>query len=220
MINLNSFIVSIAGQGTWIIYVVLFLIIFCETGLVIMPFLPGDSLLFLCGSMAALSNSFFNIQPLIILLSVAAILGDSLNFEVGKYFGRSFTQPKWAKWINAAYLKKANSFFKNYGASAVFLGRFAPIIRTLIPFTAGIGKMPYHKFAFFNMCGGIVWVSFVLLSGYFFGNIPLVKNHFELLMIVIILISLLPIVLFKFKKKQHATTHSEDLKRSDLDEKK
>ncbi|MCI1634175.1 MAG: VTT domain-containing protein [Liquorilactobacillus nagelii] len=220
MLNLNNFVTSLADQGSWVAYSIIFLIILCETGLVIMPFLPGDSLLFLCGSIATLPHSFFNVELLLILLSFAAFLGDSLNFEIGNHFGKSLTKPKWSKWIKPNYLRKTNDFFKYYGSNAVFLGRFAPIIRTLVPFTAGISKMPYRTFAFFNVCGGIAWVSLGILSGYFFGNIPLVKNHFELLMMAIIVISLLPILLIKFKKNINLTTSHKTLKGNDLNEKK
>lgn len=150
---MSNLLINISSQGIWILYVMLFLIIFCETGLVLVPFLPGDSLLFLCGSMAVMGNAFFNIHLLIIVLATAAFLGDSLNYEIGKRFGGLLYKPNWSKYINLVYLEKADVFFKRHGSGAIFLGRFVPIIRTLIPFTAGISKMAYRKFLSFNILG-------------------------------------------------------------------
>ena len=216
---MSNFLINVSSQGFWGLYVMLFLIIFCETGLVVVPFLPGDSLLFLCGSMAAMGNAFFNIRILIVVLAIAAFLGDSLNFEIGKRFGGLLYKPKWSKHINPVYLEKADVFFKQHGSGAIFLGRFVPIIRTLIPFTAGISNMIYRKFLLFNILGGISWVSLGLSCGYFLGNISFVKNHFELLMVAIILISLFPVALIKFKKKSQLRSSDKLLKRSAHNEK-
>lgn len=217
---MSNLIISMAEQGSWVIYTVLFLIIFFETGVVITPFLPGDSLLFMCGSLAAIPNSFFNIQLLIGLLAAAACLGDSVNFEIGKKFGKLFLKSKRSKWIKSSSLERAEKFFKKYGAWAIFLGRFAPIIRTLIPFSAGISKMDYHKFFFFNICGALAWVDLVTLAGYFLGKVSFIKDHFELLMILIVLVSLFPISLINFKRSSRAKNLQKLSRRSELDEKK
>lgn len=138
---------------------------------------------------------------LIILLSVAAIAGDTVNFEIGKRFGKHLTGPKWQRWIKPQYVTRAQNFFDRYGSSAIFFGRFMPLIRTFIPFTAGISKMKYRKFVIFNILGAIAWVNIAVLAGYFFGNITIVKTHFELIMIAIIVISLIPAVLVSLHKK-------------------
>ena len=185
-------------------YLILFLLIFCETGLVFMPFLPGDSILFLCGSFAASIKYHLNIFVLLTILIIAAVLGDNVNFVIGRKFGKYIlSHPKWKKLIKPEYIEKANAFFKKYGTFAIFIGRFVPIIRTVIPFTAGISNMETNKFRSFNLLGGSVWVAVALLSGYLFGNIPFVKNHIGLLMLIIVFISLIPafITFIKSKKK-------------------
>lgn len=184
-------LISQFGNG---FYLILFLLIFCETGVVFLPFLPGDSLLFLCGSLAAIANYHLNIWALLIILIIAAFLGDNTNFWIGEKFGdHILSHPRWRKLIKRENLEKANHFFEKYGSLAIFLGRFIPIIRTIIPFTAGIGEMPRKKFKIFNLIGGITWVTVALMSGFFFGNIPFVKNHIELIMVIIVVISLIPV---------------------------
>ena len=183
-------------------YLILFLIIFCETGLVFAPFLPGDSILFLCGSFAASANYHLNIFILLGTLIIAANLGDNVNFWIGEKFGKHIlSHPKWKKLIKPEYLKKANNFFNKYGSLAIFLGRFIPIIRTVVPFTAGLGKMEPQKFRKFNLLGGITWVSIALLSGFFLGNVPFVKDHIELLMLLIVVVSLIPVVITFIKNR-------------------
>lgn len=201
ILNINHLLPVLIAQYGILVYLGLFVVIFIETGLVVFPFLPGDSLLFLSGSIAAMASHSLNHVILIILLSIAAIAGDSLNFEIGQRLGKHLTSPKWQRWIKPKYLKEAETFFQNHGSSAIFLGRFMPLIRTFIPFTAGASKMHYHKFIFFNVLGGIAWVSVAVLAGYFFGNIAIVKSHFELIMIAIILISLLPAIFISLKRK-------------------
>ncbi|MDA5387177.1 VTT domain-containing protein [Loigolactobacillus backii] len=205
ILNMNHLLPSLIAQYGGLVYGGLFIIIFVETGLVVFPFLPGDSLLFLSGSIAAMTAHSLNHITLIILLSIAAIAGDSLNFEIGHHFGQHLTKPKWQRWIKPKYLKEAGQFFHNHGNSAIFLGRFMPVIRTLIPFTAGVSKMHYRKFILFNVLGGIAWVSVAVLAGYFFGNITIVKTHFELIMLAIIVISLLPAILISLKRKSKGT---------------
>ncbi|KRM84727.1 VTT domain-containing protein [Liquorilactobacillus vini] len=198
LINLLTDI--LANQPSWVIYLTFWIIIFCETGLIFFPFLPGDSLLFLGGSLIALNNlDFFS---LISLLSLAAIAGDSLNFKIGQYFGNTLKNPNWQRWIKPQDLRRTNNFYYKYGRMAIFLGRFIPVIRTIIPFTAGIGKMKYQDFILFNLLGGFSWVFLITSGGFLFGNLPFVKSHFELLLLVIILFSLSPFLIIYFQKSK------------------
>ncbi|KRM75234.1 VTT domain-containing protein [Secundilactobacillus collinoides] len=205
ILNMHHLLPMLISQyGAWV-YLGLFAVIFIETGLVVFPFLPGDSLLFLSGSLAAMATHPLNHLVLIGLLSIAAIVGDSLNFKIGQRFGHRLSSPKWQRWIKPQHLAAAQHFFEKHGNSAIFLGRFMPIIRTLIPFTAGISKMPYHKFILYNVMGGVAWVSIAILSGYFFGNIPVVQAHFELIMIAIVVVSILPAVIMTLVKNRKGT---------------
>ncbi len=187
-LHLDEYLAQIiADYGTWT-YAILFTVIFVETGLVIMPILPGDSLLFAAGTFAALPDGL-NIWYLLILLIVAAIIGDTVNYSIGHYLGeRAYN----IKWIKKEYFDKTHAFFEKHGGKAIFLARFVPIVRTFAPFVAGIGKMSYSYFITYNVVGGIVWVLLFTLAGYFFGNIPFVRENFEYVIIVIILISVLP----------------------------
>lgn len=188
----------IVNYGAWT-YAILFVVIFVETGLVVMPFLPGDSLLFAAGTFAALGS--FNVWGLIGLLIVAAVLGDAVNYSIGHYLGeRAYN----IKWIKKEHLDKTHAFFEKHGGKAIFLARFVPIVRTFAPFVAGIGRMSYAYFATYNVVGGISWVVIFTLLGYFFGNIPFVKKNFELVIIVIILVSVLPMVFEWWKHRQEA----------------
>lgn len=174
--------------------------IFIETGVVVFPFLPGDSLLFLCGSLAAITDNSLNPLMLIIVLGAAAICGDSLNFEIGKRFGHHIsTSKRWQKFIKPENLKRSESFFEKHGNSAIFLGRFMPIIRTFVPFTAGGSRMTYPNFLFYNILGGLTWVTLCIGAGFFFGNVAIVRDHFSLIMVMIVLISLLPIMIVALK---------------------
>lgn len=188
----------IVNYGAWT-YGILFVVIFVETGLVVMPFLPGDSLLFAAGTFAALGS--FNVWGLIGLLAIAAVGGDAVNYSIGHYLGeRAYS----IKWIKKEYLDKTHAFFEKHGGKAIFLARFVPIVRTFAPFVAGIGRMSYAYFATYNVVGGITWVIIFTLLGYFFGNIPFVKKNFELVIIVIILVSVLPMVFEWWKHRQEA----------------
>lgn len=188
----------ITTYGAWT-YGILFAVIFVETGLVVMPFLPGDSLLFAAGTFAALGS--LNVWSIIALLAVAAVLGDAVNYSIGHYLGdRAYN----IKWIKKEYLDKTHAFFEKHGGKAIFLARFVPIVRTFAPFVAGIGRMSYTYFATYNIVGGISWVFVFTLLGYFFGNIPFVKKNFELVIIVIILVSVLPMVFEWWKHRQEA----------------
>ncbi|MEO6052549.1 MAG: DedA family protein [Chthoniobacterales bacterium] len=178
------------AYGTWI-YVLLFMIIFMETGLVITPFLPGDSLLFAVGALSA-SVAGLNIWILLPLLIAAAIIGNMVNYSLGRWMGpKVFHQGN--KWFKQEHLMKAHGFYEKHGGRAIVLTRFAPIIRTFVPFVAGIGAMDYRKFLFFNIVGGVAWVVLFVVGGYFMGNIPIVKKNFEIVIILIIVVSLLPV---------------------------
>ncbi|MFM9025027.1 MAG: DedA family protein [Planctomycetaceae bacterium] len=178
--------------GPWT-YVLLFTIILCETGLVVMPFLPGDSLLFAAGAMAALFPDKIGIGPLLALLSVAAILGDSLNYAIGRWIGpRAFSIDRW--FLKHEHLVRTQDFYARHGGKTIVLARFVPIVRTFAPFVAGVGRMHYPQFLFFNVVGGLAWVLICTLAGYFFGNFEPVKEHFELVVVGIVLVSVLPLV--------------------------
>ncbi|MFH0862604.1 MAG: DedA family protein [Candidatus Altiarchaeota archaeon] len=174
--------------GAWT-YIILFLIIFCETGLVIMPFLPGDSLLFTAGAFAATGS--FNVFWLFIVLTVASIIGDTVNYWAGKYVGPNL---KWEgrRLINKEYLERTERFYERHGGKTIILARFVPIIRTFAPFVAGIGSMRYPVFLTYNLVGGILWNAIFIFAGYFFGNMPVVRDNFTLVIFAIIFVSLIP----------------------------
>jgi membrane-associated protein len=182
--------------GPWV-YALLFLIIFCETGLVITPFLPGDSLLFAAGALSA--SGILNIWVIVSLLVAAAILGDAVNYSIGHYLGPKIFKAEdrtgfWHRALNRDHLNKAHRFFEKYGGKAIVLARFVPIGRTFVPFVAGAGDMSYAQFVVFNVAGGALWVSLCAGAGYAFGNMPWVKDNFTLVVLGIVFISLLPIL--------------------------
>jgi membrane-associated protein len=180
-------------------YAFLFLIIFVETGLVITPFLPGDSLLFVAGAFAALGS--LNVFALLVLLMAAAVLGDTVNYWIGRYFGdKVLASPRLR--INKKYLAETHAFFDKYGGKTIILARFVPIIRTFAPFVAGIGRMHYARFLLFNAVGGVVWVAVGVVAGYLFGNIPFVKNNFSFFVIGIVIVSLIPVFAQLVRKKR------------------
>jgi membrane-associated protein len=199
-LHLDEHLATIISQyGSWT-YGILFAVIFVETGLVIMPLLPGDSLLFAAGTFAALPDGL-NIWYLVILLIIAAILGDTVNYSIGHYLGeRAYN----IKWIKKEYFEKTHAFFEKHGGKAIFLARFVPIVRTFAPFVAGIGKMTYSYFITYNFVGGIVWVLLFTFAGYFFGNIPFMKKNFEYVIIAIIFVSLIPMVYEWWKARNEA----------------
>ena len=191
-----------ANYGNWL-YGILFLIVFAETGLVVTPFLPGDSLLFAAGALAATEGPtgapILRLELMTALLLVAAILGDAVNYAVGHYIGpRVFTATEDTGWtqklLNRRHLLQAHAFFERYGGKAVVLGRFVPIVRTFVPFVAGAGAMTYSTFAFYNVAGACLWVGVCVGLGYLFGNVPIVKENFSLVMLGIIFVSILPAV--------------------------
>ncbi|GAB4462887.1 MAG: DedA family protein [Anaerolineales bacterium] len=188
----------ILDYGTWT-YAILFFVIFMETGFVVTPFLPGDSLLFAAGTFAALGS--LNVWAIAGLLFIAAVLGDAANYTIGHYLGeRAYN----IKWIKKEYLEKTHAFFEKHGGKAIFLARFVPIVRTFAPFVAGIGKMTYGYFATYNIVGGAVWVTLFTLLGYFFGNLEFVKKNFELVIVAIILISVVPMFVEWWKARREA----------------
>lgn len=176
--------------GVWV-YLILFLVIFCETGLVVTPFLPGDSLLFAAGALAA--TAAMRVDLLIVLLIIAAIAGDTVNYWIGNYMGpRAFNGN--IRFLRKDYLDRTHAFYEKHGGKAIVLARFVPIIRTFAPFVAGVGTMNYSRFIFYNVTGGIIWVVLFVMAGYFFGNIPAVEENFTLVILGIIFVSLLPMV--------------------------
>jgi len=193
--HLDSHLNLWAGMlGPWL-YLVLFLIIFCETGLVVMPFLPGDSLLFAVGALASVDGSPLHLPVLSILLCGAAVAGDAVNYAIGARVGpRVFSQND-SRLLNQEHVIRTQRFYEKYGGKTIVLARFIPIIRTFAPFVAGIGTMAYPRFALFNVAGGAAWVLSFLLGGYFFGNVPVVKQNFQYVIVGIILISIMPPVL-------------------------
>src|SRR3989344_1995670 len=181
-------------------YAILSLIIFLETGLVATPFLPGDSLLFAAGSFAALGA--LDIIILLTMLSISAIIGDSVNYSIGRYIGPKVFKSESSIFLNKKYLLRTQEFYDKHGKKTIFLARFVPIIRTFAPFIAGIGKMEYTTFLKFNIVGGIVWVSLFLLGGYFFGNLPIVQENFSIVILAIIIISFVPIFIEIFRMRK------------------
>lgn len=194
-VHLNSII---AQYGTWT-YAILFAIIFVETGLVIMPFLPGDSLLFAAGAFAAAGS--LNPFVLFFLLWFAAVAGDNVNYFVGRYLGPKVFHSE-SKLLNRKYLERANEFYVRHGGKAVIMARFVPIVRTFSPFVAGVGAMRYPRFLVFDVVGGAIWIGLFVAAGYFFGNIPAVKKNFELVIIAIILVSVMPMVIEYIKSRK------------------
>ncbi len=198
-LHLDEHLASVINQyGGWT-YGILFVVIFMETGFVVTPFLPGDSLLFAAGTFAAIGS--LNVWVLAGLLMFAAVLGDTVNYSIGHYLGdRAYN----IRWIKKEYLDKTHAFFEKHGGKTIFLARFVPIVRTFAPFVAGVGRMSYTYFITYNFVGGITWVALFTFAGFFFGNIPFIKRNFEFVIIAIILISLLPMVIEWWKARREA----------------
>ena len=193
ILHIDRHLTELSAQyGVWI-YAILFVIVFCETGLVIIPFLPGDSLLFAAGSIAALGS--MNIHTMALLLMLAAILGDAVNFAIGKYLGeRLFANPD-SRIFRRSYLQRTEAFYAKHGGKTIILARFVPIVRTFAPFVAGMGHMSYGRFFRFNVIGGIAWVALFSYAGFWFGQQPLVKENLTLILLAIIIISVLPAII-------------------------
>ena len=200
VLHIDDHLVELSSQyGLWI-YAILFIIVFCETGLVVTPLLPGDSLLFATGTIVALPESGLNIYLMGVVIIIAAILGDTTNYHIGKYFGKAvFSKP--TRFIKKEYLYKTQAFYEKHGGKTIIYARFVPIVRTFAPFVAGIGVMNYGRFIMFNIVGGILWVILLLGAGYLFGNIPFIRENFSMVILVIIIISLIPVFLEFFKAK-------------------
>jgi len=202
LLHLDKYIdVLIQNYGMWT-YLIFFIIIFCETGLVVTPFLPGDSLLFVAGTFAAIGS--LNLTWLVVLLSVAAVLGDTINYWIGNYIGPKVFQMQNSRVFRKEYLDRTHQFYEKYGPITIVIGRFVPIIRTFAPFLAGVGSMTYGKFLTYNVVGGILWIASFTLGGYFFGNLPFVKKNFTAVIIVIIIISVMPTVIEYIRQRRQA----------------
>ena len=202
ILHIDQHLTELAAQyGVWI-YGILFLIIFCETGLVVLPLLPGDSLLFAAGSIAAIGK--MNIHLMVVLLIIAAILGDAVNFMVGKFFGEKlFANPN-SKIFKQSHLQKTQQFYAKHGGKTIIMARFIPIVRTFAPFVAGMGHMSYHHFLAYNVIGGVLWVTIFSYLGYFFGNMDIVKDNLSLVLVAIIVLSILPAIIEIIRHKRAA----------------
>ncbi|WP_380824482.1 MULTISPECIES: DedA family protein [Serratia] len=193
----------VAQYGMWI-YAILFLILFCETGLVVTPFLPGDSLLFVAGALAALPTNDLNVHTMVALMAVAAIIGDAVNYTIGRLFGEKlFSNPN-SKIFRRSYLDKTHQFYEKHGGKTIILARFVPIVRTFAPFVAGMGHMSYRHFAAYNVIGALVWVLLFTYAGYLFGDLPVVQENLKLLIVGIIIVSILPGVIEIWRHKRAA----------------
>jgi len=190
-----------------LVYPLLFLIVFLETGIVVTPFLPGDSLIFAAATISA--KGFLNIYLLFIIISLAAIIGDALNYFIGKTIGREIVK---RKYIKEEYINKTQTFYEKYGGKTIVLARFIPIVRTFAPFVAGIGKMKYSKFFFYNVIGAVLWVALFLILGFYFGSIPFVKNNFSFVILAIIFISIIPLFIEYFKHKKRKLNRTNIIK--------
>jgi len=200
VMNIDKYLTLIVQQNGILIYVILFFVIFCETGLVITPFLPGDSILFAAAALAGIG--LMDIFTLLVVGYFAALLGDIANYYIGRSIGNKILEKEEVRLIKKEYLKKAQKFYEKHGPMTIVLARFIPVIRTLAPFAAGIGQMNYLKFIPYNMIGGGLWVILFLGGGYFFGNLSFIKDHLSYALIAIIIISLLPGVILFIKEKQ------------------
>lgn len=201
VLHLDKHLLVLARDyGAWI-YLILFLIVFCETGLVVAPFLPGDSLLFVTGALAA--TGALALEAAIPLLIGASFLGDNTNYGIGRHFGTKLFKSEHARLLNLGHLEQTHRFYERHGGKTIILARFFPIIRTFAPFVAGIGKMNYRQFVPFSLLGGIAWVGSLVLAGYFFGNIPFIKQNLTLVIFGIVLLSLLPGIIAYIRHRTH-----------------
>ena len=204
VLHLNQHLDALAqNYGPWI-YMILFLIIFCETGLVVTPFLPGDSLLFAVGALAA--GGALKLSLILLLLPIAAILGDNTNYWLGYFLGPKIFQGDKVRLLNRKHLDRTHVFYEKHGPKTIIIARFMPIIRTFAPFVAGIGRMRYSRFLAYSIGGGVFWIFLITLAGYYFGNIPVVQKNFSLVILVIIILSILPAV-WEFVRHRRSESH-------------
>lgn len=207
-LHLDKHLNTWAGAlGPWL-YLLLFAIIFCETGLVVTPYLPGDSLLFAVGALAATPGSPIDLALMCFLLSGAAVLGDTVNYAIGKWLGPKVFSRTDSRWLDRRHLDRAHKFYEKYGGKTIVLARFLPVIRTFAPFVAGIGTMSYAKFISYNIFGGILWTCSFLLLGYRFAELPVVKNNFHYVILAIIVISFIPVVTEYLKVRREAASEA------------
>jgi membrane-associated protein len=207
ILHLDRHLLDICTQyGAWV-YAILFVIVFCETGLVVTPFLPGDSLLFAVGSLAAINA--LDLTTSIVLLIIAAVLGDTVNYWIGDYVGPKVFQRENSRLLNKEYLVRTHQFYEKHGGKTIIIARFLPIIRTFAPFVAGIGSMTYRRFLLFNVVGGALWVLLFVPAGYFFGSVPFVKNNFSLVILALVLIpgipTLVEVIRMQLRKRKAKT---------------
>jgi membrane-associated protein len=208
LLHVDRYLLTLVSDyGTWV-YLLLFLIVFAETGLVVTPFLPGDSLLFAAGAIAAVGR--LDVRIVIVVLLAAAVLGDALNYAVGRIAGGRILRaveanPRWRRWLNPAHVARAHDFFERHGGKAVVMARFVPIVRTFVPFVAGVAEMSYPSFTFYNVAGAIAWVGLCVGSGYVFGNVPIVQDNFSLVALGIVAVSLLPMLVEYLRHRRRAS---------------
>ena len=204
LLALDQTLAEVAAQyGDWL-YVLLFLIIFAETGLVVFPFLPGDSILFIAGTVAATAD--LNVHVLVLVLIAAAILGDTVNYSIGHYIGPKVFERPDSRWFKQEHLRRTQAFYDRYGGVTIIIGRFVPIIRTFAPFLAGVAGMTYRKFLSFNVIGACAWILSLVYAGYLFGNIPWVKKNLTFIVIAIVIVSLIPAVTTFIKEHRESKT--------------
>ncbi|MTD42534.1 DedA family protein [Erwinia sp. CPCC 100877] len=201
----------VAQYGIWV-YAILFLILFCETGLVVTPFLPGDSLLFVAGALSSLPSNDLNVHMMAALMVVAAVIGDAVNYTIGRLFGEKLFSNPDSKIFRRRYLDKTHAFYEKHGGKTIILARFVPIVRTFAPFVAGMGRMSYRHFAFYNVTGALLWVLLFTYAGYFFGNMPVVQENLKLLIVAIIVLSVLPGVVEVVRHKRAAVRQARQMK--------
>ena len=207
LLHVDRYLLTLVSTyGTWV-YLLLFLIVFAETGLVVTPFLPGDSLLFAAGAIAAVGR--LDVRIVIVVLIGAAVLGDAVNYAVGRIAGGRIlraveTNPRWRRWLNPAHVARAHDFFERHGGKAVVMARFVPIVRTFVPFVAGVAAMSYPSFTFYNVAGAVAWVGLCVGSGYVFGNVPIVQGNFSLVALGIVAVSMLPMLVEYLRHRRRA----------------
>ena len=210
-LHVDRYLLELVGTyGAWI-YAILFVIVFAETGLVVTPFLPGDSLLFATGALAA--SGALDVWTAAALITIAAIAGDAANYTIGRFAGLRIIQlsqsdPRWGRWVDPDYIARAHAFFERHGGKAIVLGRFMPIVRTFVPFVAGVAEMSYPAFAFYNVTGALGWVGVCVGSGYLFGNVPIVRDNFSLVALGIVIVSVLPMVFEYLRYRRDAAPRS------------